>query len=343
MSRSKKIFHKYLTPVISLFPFDTLRSIAGVKIFLPFYHAVAEEAPSHMKYLFPVQNPDRFIKDLDFLVKKFKPVSLEDLIKMTANREKPSRAVFHLTFDDGLREFHDIVAPILKQKGIPATCFLNSGFIDNKALFYRFKASLLIDRLRSRKAGTEEWCLFHQWELANDLTGKYYRKVLLDIGYPQQDLLDELATAIRFNFSDYLKTARPYMTSEEIKSLIKQGFTFGAHSIDHPEYFSLSEAEQITQTEKSIEEITEMFSLPYKAFSFPFTDYAIRHTFFQKLFDKEIADITFGSAGIKGDSFARNLQRVPVENYSYTLPTLLKDELFYSLFLKMLGKYEVKR
>ena len=45
---------------------------------------------------------------------------------------KLDRRCLHLTFDDGFRELHDVVAPILLRKGIPATFFVNSAFIDNK-------------------------------------------------------------------------------------------------------------------------------------------------------------------------------------------------------------------
>lgn len=317
--------------------------MSRVKFILPLYHLISDSPPAHVRYLFPVRNVKAFVKDIDFLAGKFKPVPLDDLIQYVRNGEKPGRPVFHLTFDDGLREFHDVVAPILKEKGIPATCFLNTAFIDNKSLFFRFKASLLIDRLRSRKAGTEEWCMFHQWELANDLHGKYYRKVILDIDYNRQDLLDELATAIRFSFPEYLSNEQPYLTIGQIKSLIDQGFTFGAHSIDHPEYYMLSEEDQITQTIRSIESVTGSFNLPYKAFAFPFTDHEIAGTFFKKIFDQEIADITFGTAGLKKDSFERNLQRIPVENFSGTLQEVIKNEMAYSLFLKLFGRYKIDR
>jgi hypothetical protein len=41
--------------------------------------------------------------------------------------------------------------PILRRKGVPATVFVNSDFVDNQDLFFRFKAALIIDKNKSIK------------------------------------------------------------------------------------------------------------------------------------------------------------------------------------------------
>ncbi|PIZ06180.1 MAG: polysaccharide deacetylase, partial [Flavobacteriales bacterium CG_4_10_14_0_8_um_filter_32_5] len=107
---------------------------------------------------------------------------------------------FHLTFDDGLSEFYHVVAPILLEKKIPATVFLNSNFIDNKALFFRYKASILADELTADN--------------------------VLDFSYHQENELDELAKIFDIRWEDYLTTHQPYLTSVQIQELINQGFTF---------------------------------------------------------------------------------------------------------------------
>ena len=50
--------------------------------------------------------------------------------------------------DDGLSGCHRYIAPLLRKKGIPASFFLNNRFIDNKSLFYRYKASLLVHQVK---------------------------------------------------------------------------------------------------------------------------------------------------------------------------------------------------
>ena len=77
--------------------------------------------------------------------------------------------VFHLAFNDGWREFHGFIAPVLLDKGIPATCFLNSALIDNKELFYRFRSNLSIERIYFSGLGSEAWKDYHNWHTKNIL------------------------------------------------------------------------------------------------------------------------------------------------------------------------------
>ena len=84
------------------------------------------------------------------MLQNFEPLSLQELYEIMLGKRELHTPAFHLTFDDGLREVFDIAAPILKQKGIPATIFLNSGFVDNRSLFFRYKVSVLLELLQSQ-------------------------------------------------------------------------------------------------------------------------------------------------------------------------------------------------
>ena len=43
-----------------------------------------------------------------------------------------------------MREATSVIAPICREKGVPATFFLTTGFLDNRALGDRHLASLLL-------------------------------------------------------------------------------------------------------------------------------------------------------------------------------------------------------
>lgn len=68
---------------------------------------------------------------------------------------------------------------------------------------------------------------------------------LLKIDYKNKEKLDTIAQLINYNFNDYLAKQKPYLTSQQIKELIQQGFYFGAHSKNHPEYQFIDLKEQI--------------------------------------------------------------------------------------------------
>lgn len=344
MNAAHSIIYKLFPSLTQLLPLSGLIRITGKRIIFPFYHLVSDEDPPHIKHLYKVRTTKEFIRDLDFFLKHYKPVGITDLLDSSNSGHPLPDNSFLLSFDDGLREFHDVAAPILRQKGIPAICFLNSGFIDNAGLFYRYKASLLIEHLQpsndpGKKKVAENWFLENHLPFTNDFPG------LLKVSYANRHLLDDLALALDVHFDEYLQKYRPYLDSVQVRSLIQQGFTFGAHSIDHPEYSFLEEKEQIRQTTESINLVTGKFGIKEKLFSFPFTDYGVKKTFFDAVFDpsKPIADLTFGGAGLKNDSIAKNIQRIPFEGTSLSAKQIIGTEYLYFMIKSIFGKNMIRR
>ena len=299
---------------------STIYSLEGLarktkqRLILPFYHLVSDETPKHVQHLYAARSIERFKEDLDFLLKHYNSISLEELITLNKSGKAINDNCFHITFDDGLKEFYTVVAPILKERGVHATVFLNADFIDNAALFYRFKASILFD------------------ELQND--------ELLNLKYADKFILDGLANEHKVDFDAYLKKHQPYLTSEQIKELIGEGFTFGGHSKDHPLYKDLDFAEQLSQTQESLATIKSQFNLEYSVFSFPFTDDGVLQQLFNKI--SEFTDLTFGCAGIKEDSASNHLQRIPMET-SESGKEIIKTEYLYCLIKQKVGKNKILR
>ncbi len=128
-----------------MIPLPVFSSLAGDGHIFPFYHVVSDADLAHVRHLFSYRNTSEFKEDLDFFLRHYKPLGLSDLLVSLKNDGTLPKKSFLLSFDDGFREIYDTVAPILREKGVPATFFLNSAFLDNKHLFYRHKASVLVD------------------------------------------------------------------------------------------------------------------------------------------------------------------------------------------------------
>ena len=323
-------------------PSKTLINITGQKVIFPFYHCISDEAPIHIKHLYKVKTVKQFEADLEFLLKNFKPLDYADLDDYVQNKKSIKKPSFLLTFDDGLREFHDIVAPILYRKGIPAICFLNSEFIDNKALFYRYKTSLLIEYFE-KNAQILKNAEIIKWLTENGFEINKIKSTLFKINYQNKHKLDEISTISGFSFNDYLNVNQPYLTSNQVISLQKKGFRFGSHSIDHPEYRFISFEEQLNQTIKSTNRICNDFDIKYKYFSFPFTDYGVSKQFFEEIYNKNIVDLSFGCAGIKADSAEKNIQRISLEMNNLSAKQIINSELIYYIFRAIFGKNKIKR
>jgi len=312
-----------------------LQKISGQKMILPFYHAISDKRLPHIANLYTPKNRKQFVNDLDFLLKNFVPIDFFQFDDIIKNKKKPSKPVFLLSFDDGLSEFYDVIAPILKKKGIPAICFLNEAFIDNKDLFYRYKVSLLIEEYNKNPR------IFNEFIAKMDIQD--LNKYLQSIDYNNKSLLDEIAADIDYNFKTFLDKNRPYLTSLQIKSLIKDGFFFGSHSIDHPEYRLLDIDQQLNQTVISTDNICTHFHLDYRIFSFPFTDFAVTKEFFDKIYQDDKIHYSFGTAGQKHDTAGNNFQRIPLEMSKLSAKEIINSELFYYIAKGFVGKNTIYR
>jgi peptidoglycan/xylan/chitin deacetylase (PgdA/CDA1 family) len=345
MSKPRSTVYHLLPSLAARIPLEVLKRATGITTVFPFYHLVTEDVPLHLKFLYPARSISGFTTDLEYLLKHYKPVGIPDILDAVKSDQPLPENSFLLSFDDGLREFHDIAAPILFRKGIPATCFLNTAFIGNRDLFYRFKASLLIGKMREMDDSQLSHGPIGQWFRENHLSPGKNHPGLLKISYANRSLLDELADLLGYDFREYLERCRPYLDSGQIRSLIAQGFSFGAHSIDHPEYRFITEEEQLRQTSGSIQKLHEDFGLKTRLFSFPFTDHQVKKAFFDKVFNpiQPIADLTFGEAGLKKDTVRKNIQRIPFEEKNLGVKEILATEYLYYMIKYIFGKNLIRR
>ncbi len=307
-----------------ILPFSWLNRLS-YPVLLPFYHVVSNEKLPHI-HNYQYRNEQEFIDELDFLLRHFKPVELHELL----NPEMQGKKVFHLSFDDGLRQCFDVIAPILVRKGVPATFFVNPAFVDNCQLFHRYKASLLVSHVMDHPADLKHL----------EVSGFDARSVLAT-PFHQAGVLDEIAFKMGISWDIFLGDYQPYMTESQIQQLVSQGFTIGAHSWDHPEFWLLNEEKQQQQVVRSMNWISEKFDLKIKAFAFPYTDDGVPGSLFAHLAEKRICDLTFGTAGLKRDSVTGHLQRLPCEINS-PIEGLLENEMAYHLIRKLSGKSVVK-
>ena len=289
--------------------FDYMKPV----IIHPFYHTVSDEYLPHIHPLYTPKTISEFIRDIDFLTRNYEPLNIEMVYSYAKFTSIPFKNSFHLSVDDGLRGVYEIIFPLLYQKGIPATLFINSAFIDNKDLFYRHKAALLIDKMK-KKAPTPA--------VKSEITK------ILTTSYSQQEWLDETASLLGVDFQAYLKKHQPYLTTGELKEMNEKGFAIGAHSIDHPPYSELSEREQIRQTVESCRFVKETFQESNVYFSFPFTEEGITDSFLNSISSQ--VDLTFGISGMKTRNQGKHIGRIDMERRKKA------QEIIHSALLKQI-------
>ena len=306
------IFKNAIGRIGTYIPIDLMYKISGTSIFIPYYHMVSDQDVVHVKHLYRYKDVKFFKSDIEYYCNNHTIVTLLDIIKHLYNDIKLPRKPLLLTFDDGFREMHEIVFPILKQKGVQAVFFINPNFIDNKDMCYLNKASIIVEKLNQ--------CINNRLLLkikdilcisrGNDLNVK---GIILTIKYADRHLIDEIANVLEYDFFDYLKSVKPYLTSKQITDMISCGYEIGAHSLDHPLYYDIPISEQVRQTIESMKIIKQMFNINYGAFSFPHNDRYVSSKFFNEIYSSQVIDLTFGTDGFLKDAIKYNLQRINVE------------------------------
>lgn len=311
-----------------------IKKISNHSFVAPFYHTVSDMPLPHLKYLYPIKSIKQFKNDLDYLLKYFDPIGLVGLQEYLIQHRRLPENKFFLSFDDGFAECATIIAPILKAKGIPATFFINTAFVDNKDLMYRCKASLV----------------FHQYKKKhNNLTrrkAKTLYKTLMKKTYAAQNEFGVYFDLYNIDIEAYLKKRNPYLSVEQIAALEADGFTIGAHSVDHPWFRDISYELQQWQVRKSIEDLKKI-APTLNSFSFPFSDEGITSNLLKFIYTQNIT-LTFACAGIKCDMEWRHIQRLAMEqgfNANYATPAKRRIPFNFSAFLlkKLLHKHKVNR
>ena len=340
MSLLKGIYYN----ICSLFPTQVLQHFSGATTLFPYHHLVSDEDVIHIKHLYEYKNVRQFTADLEFLLRYYKPVAVSDVVQTISSKKKLATNTFLLTFDDGLREVSDVIAPILQKKGIPAVFFINPGFLDNRELFYRFKISLVIEAITRKEndPGLLKECgiiLKKKFQSTQQLIA-HLRSIMDE----NKIVLDELARKLDFTFEEYLKNNRPYLTSAQVKELGNAGFTIGSHSWDHPYYKFLSLVEQKKQTIQSSEYIKNIFHPSYNLFSFPHMDTEVTQDFFDEMaLEYPNIDAFFGVQNQKSELQNKMVHRFNAERPGLPMTKQLNGIIMFIFLQRLFKKQYVKR
>lgn len=299
----------------------------------PYYHIVDNNESIHTKHLYPHKIISQFSEDMEYIAKCFHLIDLPMLLSHAKyNDPLPPKALL-LSFDDGFRQMHDLVAHILIEKGIPATFFINSSFTDNRNLCFQHKASLIVEHLLNNNPSKAIVNEIYRRLPQNEQSPIPITSRILAIKYSEREIINNIAGILEIDIDDYLRKEQPYLTTGQIRNLIQKGFTIGAHSVDHPLYRDLILDEQIRQTTESMRFVKETFNLDYGAFAFPHSDYGVSIEYFRRIQETGLVDISFGTAGIIEDCVPNHFQRFSLEE-----PLLTAQKIFALQYAKRLWR-----
>lgn len=225
---------------------------------------------------------DRFKKQIEFIVKHYKVISLESYIEFRKNGSTgnlPSNPIV-ITFDDGFADNYSNALPVLELYDCPATFFLIGNAMKTEGEVWVHKLYHAIDNLGDVEVKPTVYDGVNE---RGRLSSKFYKKTFLRAVRKLLDAasLDSEKKTILKKLSRIQPTEESsnkvsnykdeYMSYNQVKDLITRGFSIGGHSMTHEDLVRLDAKQrrrEIFESKKFIDEILNYENA--SAFAYPF-------------------------------------------------------------------------
>lgn len=296
------------------------------------YHVVSDRHLSHVANLLSYKSSAQFEQDLIYLLEAGRVITYNELHSDPNDRTAVSSIGFHLSFDDGYAECFTVVRPLLLKHKVPCTFFITTEFLDNRLLFYRNTASLCIEKIRSLDSPDLAQLIGRvneQFKVALTDLPSLLRWI---VGWyeDQKTAIDWMMTQLGIDPDGFLRHQKPYMTTQQVRQLADDGFTIGAHTLNHPRLNCLGNEQeierQIVQSCRTIRDITGCDCVP---FALPFDGIDVDRELIARIrSDHSYIGKVFDIGGIRTDQpFIQNRvvadHAFDTKNGRSNLPTLL--------------------
>jgi peptidoglycan/xylan/chitin deacetylase (PgdA/CDA1 family) len=175
--------------------------------------------------------PADFARQMQALSRRYRFISLDELVQIRRQAVSPRRRSVLLTFDEGYRDFVDHVSPVIEREGIPATIFVATAFPNSGRSFWWDEIHHAVIGTARRdplhtSAGT--FCFGTIQERGATLAAIHKQSTTLsDDAF--RALLGEVIAQL-----DVPPLSGDVLSWEELVGLSKRGVSVSAHTDTHP-------------------------------------------------------------------------------------------------------------
>jgi peptidoglycan/xylan/chitin deacetylase (PgdA/CDA1 family) len=245
-----------------------------------------------------------FATQLDVIRSVCRVLPLEEAVDRLRSGSLPQRSVC-ITFDDGYANNRTTAAPLLKERGLPATVFVATGYLNGGRMFN----DTVIESIR--RAGPEldlRELGFDRFELPDDAARlKAINQILRVLKYRPPAERVARAAAIAEKARAQLPNDL-MMTDAQVRELATFGVSVGAHTVNHPILNSVDEdaaRREIADSRRVLQDMTgEAVSLFAYPNGRPKTDYSSVHAkMVREAGFKAAVSTAWGGAGPAVDVF----------------------------------------
>ncbi|MFO1412790.1 MAG: polysaccharide deacetylase family protein [Burkholderiales bacterium] len=208
---------------------------------------------------------ERFREVAAWLSDWFRVLPLGEAIARLRSGSLPSRAAA-ITFDDGYADNLHVAAPVLSEFGLPATCFVATGFLDGGRMWN----DTIIESVRGARSDVLR---IPALDLALPVTDNAQKTDAIArlIGrvkhLPPHERADAVAAV-----SEAAGATLPtdlMLTSDELRALRATGVTIGAHTVTHPILAAVDEADARREIADGRDRLASLLREPIDLFAYP--------------------------------------------------------------------------
>lgn len=209
---------------------------------------------------------EQFDDDLETIAAHFNVLPMSRAVSLLASGQLPDRAAA-ITFDDGYRDNFCVAAPLLQQKGLPATVYVATAAVEAGVMWN----DLIIDGVAGNTSGQLEHDIAgcgHEAETHADRNVRA-REIIDRLKY--QPVGDRWLVAERFYMANTGATGLPrlMMNTTELRDLAERGFEIGAHTMQHPILATLTDKEARNEIFGSRDWLGDVTGVPPRHFAYP--------------------------------------------------------------------------
>jgi peptidoglycan/xylan/chitin deacetylase (PgdA/CDA1 family) len=230
--------------------------------------------------------------------------------------------------------------------------FVITDLIDNRTIFRESEASLCLNAVRAMSVeavlaivkdldlgprllpppapGAGGWDPLETANLCDFRTSPIAPLLhwLLTVQEPETPAVRRLSLRLGLDPDAYVRQVRPYLTSEQIRTLHRQGFTIGAHSRDHRRLQDLPREvveQEIIESCRIVRDITGQTSVP---FAFPYFGGGLDRTWLARIRqENDFIGLFFDTGGlVEEEPFIVNRVFAERVGRGQTLDEILRSE-----------------
>ena len=207
-----------------------------------------------------------FEEQLRDVSRRFSIISLEDVLELRENGRPPAKRTLALvTFDDAYRDFAELAWPVIRRIRVPVAMFVPTAFPDAGVAYWWDQLAYTVRTTRARDVTWDGRTL----PLATDGDrGAAYRAIHGDLQVVHTAISErrvaELAAAL-----DVGPAPAEVLGWDELRQLVRDGLTVGAHSHAHRRLDRLDAEELAADLENCRATMAKEFGNQPRTFAYP--------------------------------------------------------------------------